>query len=115
MLNLISNAIKYNNPKGTVTVSVSIRQNEVFIKVEDTGIWIPDNLLDRIFQRFFNLTSSDQSINDISNSSGIGLALTKSLVERHKGDITVTSKKGEGSMFNVRFPINKEAYADFLV
>ncbi len=115
MLNLISNAIKYNRLNGVVIVSVSIEQNEVLIKVEDTGIGISENFLDEIFQRFFNITSESQSRVDAYNSSGIGLALTKSLVESHKGSIKVTSKQGEGSIFYIKFPINKNAYSGFLV
>lgn len=112
MLNLISNAIKYNRPNGIVTVSVNQELDEVHIKVEDTGVGIPENFIDKVFQRFF--TNNNPSI-DPSNSSGIGLALTKSLIESHKGSIQVTSKKGEGSIFYVRFPSNKEAYNGFHV
>jgi signal transduction histidine kinase/ligand-binding sensor domain-containing protein/AraC-like DNA-binding protein len=115
MLNLISNAIKYNRPDGVVIVSVSLENGEALIKVEDTGIGIPENFLDEIFQRFFNITSDSQTKVDAYNSSGIGLALTKSLVESHKGTIDVTSNQGEGSVFYIKFPINKESYTDFLV
>ncbi len=115
MLNLISNAIKYNRPNGVVTVSVSIEQDGALINVEDTGIGIPENFLDEIFQRFFNITSESQSRVGTDNSSGIGLALTKSLVESHKGNINVTSKQGEGSIFYIQFPVNKESYSGFLV
>jgi len=115
MLNLISNAIKYNRPKGVVTVSVALDNEEALIKVEDTGIGISENFLDEIFQRFFNITPDTQTKVDAYNSSGIGLALTKSLVVSHKGTIDVTSKRGEGSIFYIKFPINKESYTDFLV
>ncbi len=115
MLNLISNAIKYNRPNGVVTVSISIENKDAIIKVEDTGIGIPENFLDEIFQRFFNITSDSQIKVDAYNSSGIGLALTKSLLKSHKGTIDVTSKKGEGSVFCIRFPINKESYGEYLV
>jgi signal transduction histidine kinase/ligand-binding sensor domain-containing protein/DNA-binding response OmpR family regulator len=115
MLNLISNAIKYNCPNGIVTVSITIDKEIAYIKVEDTGIGISENLLDKIFQRFFNLNIADLPRMDSSNSSGIGLALTKSLVESHKGTIQVSSKKGEGSVFHIQFPVDKESYLGFLV
>ncbi len=115
VLNLISNAIKYNRPNGVVTVTVTVARNEALIKVEDTGIGIPENFLDNIFQRFYNLSSVSKSGIDASKSSGIGLALTKSLVESHKGSIKVSSKQGEGSIFLIRFPVDKASYAGFLV
>ena len=115
MLNLISNAIKYNTENGVVTVSVTIEQDEALITVEDTGIGMPENLLEKIFQRFYNLDSTSQSKKGSIQSSGIGLALTKSLVESHNGSIEVTSKEGEGSIFYVRFPVNKQSYAKYLV
>ena len=115
MLNLISNAIKYNSPNGIVTVSISIDKDVAYIKVEDTGIGISENLLDKIFQRFFNLNIAELPRMDSSNSSGIGLALTKSLVESHKGTIAVSSKKGEGSVFHFKFPVDKGSYSGFLV
>ncbi len=115
MLNLISNAIKYNRPNGIVTVSLSIEQNEALIKIEDTGIGISENFLNEIFQRFFNITTESQTKVDAYNSSGIGLALTKSLIESHRGTIDVTSKQGEGSIFYIKFPINKESYNEYLV
>ena len=115
VINLISNAIKYNRPDGVVTVSVSVEDDEALIKVEDTGIGIAEDFLDKVFQRFFNKPSEGEIKTDPAHSSGIGLALTKSLVESHKGNISVSSKEDEGSIFYVRFPINKEAYTGCLV
>ena len=115
MLNLISNAIKYNTENGVVTVSVTIDHDEALITVEDTGIGMPENLLEKIFQRFYNLASENHTQPDPNKSSGIGLALTKSLVESHLGSIQVSSKEGEGSIFYIKIPVNKESYTDYLV
>lgn len=114
MLNLISNAIKYNTENGVIIVSVTIEDDEALITVEDTGIGMPEDLLDKIFQRFYKFATETQSKFDDFKSSGIGLALTKSLVESHKGSIQVTSKEGEGSIFYIRIPVNQESYAEFL-
>ena len=113
LLNLISNAIKYNRPNGEVIVSVNIVQQKANIKVEDTGIGIQENFIDEIFQRFSNIENHIKV--NTYESSGIGLALTKSLVDSHRGTIEVTSKQGEGSIFTVRIPVDKDSYSKFLV
>ena len=114
--NLISNAINYTDEGGTIKVSLSILGDEkrkqiedskiesrfVRIIVEDTGIGIPRNQLSLIFERFHQIKSySKEGV----KGSGIGLALTKSLIELHKGVITVESEKNKGSRFIVDLPL----------
>ena len=114
--NLISNSINYTNEGGTIKVSLSIPVNEkrkqieeskeeyrfVRIVVEDTGIGIPQNQLALIFERFHQVKSYSKAG---VKGSGIGLALTKSLIELHKGFISVESEKNKGSRFIVDLPL----------
>ena len=102
MSNLVSNAIKYTKSTGSVSVKVlTDKKNQSYINiiVKDTGIGIPKNQHNMIFERFYQLS------NGSNNGSGIGLALTKELIEQHKGNITIDSEVGKGSIFRLRLPI----------
>ncbi len=102
LLNLITNAIKFTPGDGKVTLSVEQIQQEIVISVSDTGIGIHAEDLDHVFERFYRAqTSYDNAI----AGTGLGLALTKALVEAHGGTISVTSVVGEGSTFVVRLPV----------
>lgn len=105
MLNLISNAIKYNKPHGRIDVTLKLKQNIFEIKVKDTGIGIPKEKQDEIFKRFKQI---DNRLTKHSEGSGIGLSLTKSLVEIHNGNISVNSEIGLGTEFIVKIPSTKE-------
>lgn len=105
MLNLLSNAVKFSRPGGHITVSVYAFDDAVNISVRDEGIGIPPDKLDVIFDRFRQV---DKSLTRAQEGSGIGLSLVKSLVEKHKGTITVNSKYGEGSEFVIELPIRYE-------
>lgn len=100
ILNLISNAIKFNKPNGTINVTVTCEDN-IKISIKDTGIGIPEDKLESIFGRFEQVNSHSKREKE---GSGIGLALVKSLVEIHNGTISVNSKVGEGSEFIVTLP-----------
>ncbi|MDH3299383.1 MAG: ATP-binding protein [Acidimicrobiia bacterium] len=101
LLNLLTNAIKFTPGGGTVTLSVEQEEKEVVISVSDTGIGIHPEDLDHVFKRFYRAqTSYDNAI----AGTGLGLALSKALVEAHGGSISVTSEVGRGSTFSVRFP-----------
>lgn len=111
--NLLSNALKFTAKGGTVTVSVhavphlkseSNQAEWLEIVVRDTGIGIPSNRLERIFDRFYQL---DDSYVREHEGSGIGLSLTKELVELHGGEIRVNSAPGVGSVFTARLPIGE--------
>lgn len=101
MLNLLSNAIKFTGEGGSIFVNIYDLQDKVKVSVKDTGIGIPENKLDSIFDRFSQV---DTSLSKKLEGSGIGLALVKSLVEMQKGRIYVKSTLGRGSEFIVELP-----------
>ena len=103
MLNLLSNAIKYTQDDGSIIVNVNTTENEVLVSVKDSGIGIPKDKLDNIFDRYGQV---DESLNRKCEGSGIGLSLVKNLVELHGGKINVNSKLKEGSEFIFSIPIN---------
>ena len=113
ILNLLSNAIKFTKEGGKIEVHVYDKKSEVLITVSDTGIGIPNNKFDFIFERFKQV---DNSLTRVHEGTGIGLALVKSLVEMHDGRIEVESEIGVGSTFKVFLPIrvsNEEACLDY--
>jgi signal transduction histidine kinase len=101
LLNLLSNALKFTNVDGNIQVRMGIRQNMVFITVEDDGIGIPKDKQTDIFERFRQV---DKSFTRNREGSGIGLSIVKALVEMHKGDIWVESEYEKGSKFIVELP-----------
>ena len=101
--NLISNAFKFTSENGEIILSVDIIPSSVEIKLKDTGIGIPSDSLPHIFNRFYQVDGSSTREHE---GTGIGLALTKELVELHKGQITASSKEGEGTEFTIHFPID---------
>ncbi len=107
--NLLSNAFKFTNNGAKVCVDVrqyvSELQHDAGICVTDTGMGIPPEELDKIFERFYQVKASQ---NHEYSGTGIGLALTKELVELNHGGIHVASDLGKGSMFSVWFPIGRE-------
>ncbi len=100
--NLVENAIKYNQVDGTVTVSLNADHQYFYFKVQDTGIGIPEEEQDRVFERFFRV---DKARARETGGSGLGLAITKEIVKRHHGSIGVHSKEDEGTTFTVRIPL----------
>lgn len=103
--NLLSNAFKFTNEGGRIIFSVKKLIKEVEIKISDNGIGIPKERFDNIFDRFFQVDGSHTRENE---GTGIGLALTKELVELHKGKIKVESIEGKGTTFVVSIPLGKE-------
>ena len=106
--NLIENGIKYNRPGGNVRVFLNADHRFFMIKVSDTGIGIPENELDRIFDRFYRV---DKMRSRETGGTGLGLAITRSVVLMHHGLIRVESTEGEGTVFTVKIPLSyiKEA------
>ena len=98
ILNLLSNAFKYTNSKGFITVTIALQEQRVEIRIKDNGTGIPSESIDKIFDRFYQ---TDNQASQFSLGTGIGLALTKSIVELHKGTIRVESTLNEGSCFTV--------------
>lgn len=102
--NLMSNAMRYTNEGGWVVVSVAHRRGEATITVTDTGIGIAKEDIPRTFSRFWR---SDVSRERVSGGLGVGLSLTKEIVDRHNGVITVDSELGKGSAFTLRLPTHR--------
>ncbi|MBF0468875.1 MAG: PAS domain S-box protein [Desulfamplus sp.] len=99
ILNLVSNAIKYNLPDGMVKISFSVQSGSASISVADTGPGIPDSRQGSLFRPFDRLGAENSNI----EGTGIGLAITKLLVEKMDGQITFKSTAGKGSVFTVGF------------
>jgi signal transduction histidine kinase len=105
-VNLLSNAAKYTNPGGRIWLSAEREQGEAVVRIRDTGIGIAPNALPHVFELF---VQADPSSRRADPGSGIGLALVRSLVERHGGRVGATSPgRGKGSEFTVRLPITAE-------
>jgi signal transduction histidine kinase/DNA-binding response OmpR family regulator len=106
MTNLVSNAIKYTPEGGKVEISTSVTDNEKMfsISVRDTGIGIGSEHLDHLFDRFYRVEHQLTA-----GGTGIGLALTKEMVQLLQGTISVESIMGQGSQFTVRLPVTRTA------
>lgn len=104
LFNLLSNAIKFTEKEGSIYVNIYDRKEYIEISVRDTGIGIPEDKLDFIFERFAQV---DKSTTRNKEGSGIGLSLVKSLVEMHGGFVYAKSKLGEGSEFIFTIPVGK--------
>lgn len=100
--NLVENAIKYNKPEGWVHVSLNADHKYFFVRVEDSGIGIPEEALEHIYERFFR---ADKSHSREIGGTGLGLAITRNAVLMHRGAIKAHSKEGEGTVFTVRIPL----------
>ena len=100
--NLISNAIKYNVDGGTVEVDLCRQGNMAVLSVKDSGIGIPADQQDKIFERFYVV---DKSRNKKISSTGLGLSIVKHIVKVHDGQIELVSQQGKGSQFTVKLPI----------
>ena len=100
-MNLIDNGVKYNRPGGHVYVTMKKEEDQVILTVKDTGIGIPEDVQERVFERFYRV---DGSRSKQSGGSGLGLSIVKHIVEQHKGTITLTSRLNEGTTFVIRLP-----------
>ncbi|PAV30687.1 two-component sensor histidine kinase [Virgibacillus profundi] len=101
---LIDNALKYS--KNEVNVKISENNNQVVFKVRDLGKGIPKEEQERIFERFYRM---DKARSRDTGGTGLGLAIAKAITNEHRGDLSVTSKMGEGSTFTLRLPLVKES------
>ena len=100
--NLLSNALKYTDENGNITISVKQKKDSAELIVEDTGIGISKEEQDRVFERFYR---TDKSRTRKTGGAGIGLSITKAIVQAHRGTITCESEPGTGSRFIVILPI----------
>lgn len=101
--NLVENGIKYNKPEGWVHVSLNADHQYFYVKVEDSGIGIPEDSLEHIYERFYRV---DKSHSREIGGTGLGLAIARNTILMHRGAIKVFSTEGEGTIFNVRIPLN---------
>ena len=100
--NMFDNAIKYTLPGGKVTVTVRKEKSNVVIEVEDTGIGISSAQLHRVFSKFFRAENAQLYQ---TSGTGLGLYVTKNIIEQHGGTITVKSIENKGSAFAIMLPI----------
>ena len=100
--NLVENGIKYSSDGGTLTIQLLRQNDNAILRIIDTGVGIPEDSLNHIFERFYRV---DKARSRKSGGSGLGLSIVKNLVERNGGTISVESKLGEGSCFTVEFPV----------
>ncbi len=103
LANLISNAIKYTPQGGRVEIRGEQVENGALIKVRDTGLGIPPDEIDHLFDKFYRVKAASHA--DIEGT-GLGLAIVKTIVEQHEGMISVESKHGQGSEFRVLLPLS---------
>lgn len=106
-LNLLSNAFKYTE-RGSIEIKICVEGENVAISIHDTGKGIAMGDFNRIFDRFYQIEGSSESAT--SPGTGIGLALTKSIVEKHHGEICLDSQLGKGSVFTVKLPLGDARY-----
>ena len=100
--NLVENAIKYNRNSGMVRVTLDADHKYFYVKVADTGIGIPEDSLEHIFERFFRV---DKARSREVGGTGLGLAIAKNVIQMHRGIIDVESTLGEGTTFSMRIPL----------
>ena len=99
--NLIENGIKYNSWGGSLTLRIRREEDNAILEVSDTGMGIPQDALPHIFERFYRV---DKARSRASGGSGLGLSIVRSIVQRNRGEIAVSSELGKGTTFTVTFP-----------
>ena len=100
--NLVSNALKFTPSGGSVEVRVGAEDGQAVLEVQDTGLGVPEDEQDQLFERFFRSSSSTEAA---IPGTGLGLTITKAIVERHGGTIDVESAPNEGTTVRVRLPL----------
>lgn len=104
VLNLVGNAVKYTPDEGEITVYVGKIYNDVYIKVADNGIGIPESDLSRIFERFYRV---DKARSREMGGTGLGLSIAKEIIEAHSGKISINSRLDAGTEVAVRLPVSQ--------
>ncbi len=101
--NLVENAIKYNHEEGKVRVTLDADHKFFYVQVSDTGVGIPKEFQERVFERFYRV---DKARSRETGGTGLGLSITKNIILLHQGAIRLKSEEGEGAVFTVRIPLN---------
>ncbi|HBA97584.1 MAG TPA: two-component sensor histidine kinase [Lachnospiraceae bacterium] len=101
--NIIENAIKYNYDDGWVRVTLNADHKFFFVTVQDSGVGIPEDLQDNVFERFYRV---DKARSRETGGTGLGLAITRNAILLHRGSIKLYSKEKEGTTFTIRIPLN---------
>ena len=104
IINIISNSVKYTPDGGKIDVYVGSVHNDVYIKIKDTGIGIPQSDIDKIFERFYRV---DKARSRQMGGTGLGLSIAKEIIEQNNGNISITSELGKGTEVVIRLPIRK--------
>ena len=105
IINLLDNAIKYSQNEKRITIRTRLENNLIICEVEDYGIGISKNDQKKVFDKFFRATTGN--IHD-TKGTGLGLSIVKSIMDEHNGEISLTSKINNGTIFNLSFPQNKK-------
>ena len=100
LLNLISNAIKYNRPNGSVIVTGGYTDTELSLLVQDTGVGIPEESIPHLFEKFYRVREHENK----ATGTGLGLSISKQIIQGHNGRIDVKSKIGVGTSFGIHIP-----------
>lgn len=103
--NLLSNATKYTQPGGVITLSLKKTRNQAVITVEDTGVGIKEKYYDMLFKKFSRVPND---LSSQTSGSGIGLYLAKKVVDAHRGKIDFKSSEGKGSVCSITLPLNRK-------
>lgn len=106
LTNIIENAVKYNVDNGWVKVTLNADHRNFYVKVADSGVGIPDDCKEHVFERFYRV---DKARSRDTGGTGLGLAITKSVIQMHKGSIKLYSESGEGTTFTIRIPMKSDA------
>ena len=104
ILNILSNSIKYTGDGGKIDIYVGYVHNDAYIKIKDTGIGIPKEDLERIYERFYRV---DKARSRQLGGTGLGLSIAKEIMEKNNGSINITSKVNEGTEVTIKIPVKK--------
>ncbi len=105
VLNILSNSIKYTNEGGTINIYVGFVYNDAYIKIKDNGLGIPENDLNKIFERFYRV---DKARTRSLGGTGLGLSIAKEILDRNNGSIDIKSEVGIGTEVVIRIPTKAE-------
>lgn len=107
--NLVTNAIKYTHPNGQVVIELTTQPQSYVVRIKDSGIGIPKQAIPNLFTKFYRVHGG---LNSGNSGTGLGLFIARSIIERHKGTITVESQEGVGSTFTFTLPKTEATQGD---